>query len=167
MESTPRPPVYPTPVNGRPTFLTILCVLTFLSCAAGLFNAISSYSGADMAAEIGQEALEKAQDQVQDQDGGAFADRIIGSISGSLTPERIRQSAIANLIYNLLALAGALLMWNLRRVGFYVYVAGVLVAIIAPFFIYGGLMGGFASAGTAFVSVIFVVLYALNLKYMR
>lgn len=133
----------------------------------GVFSAVSNYAGADLAAEVGQKALEDAQDQIADKGAGDFVERIIGTVTESLTPERIRQSAVANLVYNLLTLAGAALMWNLRKPGFYLYVAGVLIAVIAPFLIYGGLIGGISSAGTAFISLIFVVLYALNLKYMR
>ena len=166
MEPSPGVPVYASP-NPRPIFLTVLCVLTFLSSVWGLFGAVSTYSGADLAAQVGQQALEDAQDRLADQDDQGIVGRILGSVSDTLTPERLRQSAMATLAYNLLALVGAVLMWNLRKAGFYLYVAGVVVAIVTPFFIYGGLIGGFASAGTAFVSLIFVVLYALNLKYMR
>ncbi|WP_234736053.1 hypothetical protein [Tellurirhabdus bombi] len=158
---------YPPPSSQRPTFLTVLCVLTFLSCAWGIFNAISSYSGADLAASVTQESLEQAQDNMQGQEGSQFIEKMLGSVSESMSPERIRQSSIATIVVNLLALAGALLMWNLRKVGFYIYVASVLVAVVSPVIIFGGLIGGIAGVSTAFFSIIFLVLYALNLKHMR
>jgi len=161
------PSAFEPPSSARPTLLTILCVLTFLSCAWGVFEAVSSYFAADLAGSATEEALSEAREEVAGREGGALAERILGSVANSLTPERIRQLALAKLLNNLLTLVGAILMWNLRKTGFYVYVAGVLVAILAPMFIFDGFLAGVASAGTAFVSIIFVVLYALNLKYMR
>ncbi|WP_128545708.1 DUF2127 domain-containing protein [Larkinella soli] len=153
--------------HQRPTFLTILCILTFLSCAGGIFNSVSTYSGANFASTTSQEALEQARERVQEEGGSNAVDELLGSVSDNLTADRLRKGAIGNLVFNLLTLIGAVLMWNLRKVGFYVYVAGVLVAVVTPFLVYEGFMSALSFAGTAFISAIFVVLYALNLKYMR
>lgn len=158
---------YPPPSSQRPTFLTVLCILTFLSCAWGVFSAISNYSSADLTASVTQDALEEAQDKMQGQEGARFMEKMLNSVADSMSPERIRQSAIASVVVNLLALAGALLMWNLRKTGFYIYVASVVVAIAAPIVIFGGITGGLASLSSAFFSIVFIVLYALNIKHMR
>lgn len=166
MESESTSAHTPASTSPRPTLLTVLCILTFLSAGFGVFNAVTTYSSADVVAEAAQEGLDRAAERVDDAEASDFVDKIMGRVSANMTPENIRKSAVADGLYNLLALAGALLMFNLRKPGFYLYLAGIAVAIIAPFVIYGGLMGA-AGAATTFFSIIFAVLYATQLRFMH
>jgi hypothetical protein len=85
-----------------------------------------------------------------------------------MTVENIHKKSIGDLIAGLFTLAGAILMWFQRRNGFYLYIAGVLIGIALPFYLYGNdlLTVGIASFG-AFFGLLFIVLYALNLKWMN
>jgi hypothetical protein len=157
--------------NARPTFLTVLCILTFIASAWGIFNAYTSYSSADIAPGVGQEAMDKVKDQMDeassDEASSAIVDKMMNSVSGALQPENIKKNGIATGISSLLTLLGAILMWGLNRKGYFVYVAGVLVSIIAPMVIYGGGIMGMATAGwSVFTGVLFSILYFLNLKHM-
>jgi hypothetical protein len=91
----------------------------------------------------------------------------MGSVSEGLTPKNIENMSIANGISAILCLVGAVLMWGLDKKGFYLYVIGTLVGIIAPIMIYKGILGAVAGGGIAFFGIIFVILYGLNLKHMR
>ncbi|GAA4458398.1 hypothetical protein GCM10023189_30590 [Nibrella saemangeumensis] len=165
MEPTPTPPIYES-APARPQFLTILCVLTFLSCAWGIYDSIVTYATADTASSIAQEALDEAADRMQGREGAEFVERIMGTVQGSLSPENLRKSAISKLVYNLLTLLGAILMFNLRRVGYYAYLGGVIAGFLLPILLIGGLVG-FASSTGVFFSIIFTILYGTQLKYMR
>ncbi|GAA4413458.1 hypothetical protein GCM10023187_41770 [Nibrella viscosa] len=165
MEPTPTPPLYEA-APARPQFLTILCILTFLSCAWGVYDSIVSYASADTVATVAQDALDEASSRVQGREGTDIAERIIGSVQGGLSADNIRKLSISKLVYNLLTLIGAILMFNLRRIGFYSYLGGVLAGFLLPIILIGGLVG-VASSLSVFFSIIFAVLYGTQLKYMR
>ncbi len=156
--------------NLRPTFLTVLCVLTFIGSGMGIFNSFSSYSNAEMTVGITNEVMDKAmddvEDQIDDEDGSAFLSKIMGSVSEGLTVENVKNLGIANGISSILTLIGAILMWSLDRKGFWLYIFGTAVAIIAPVMIYEGILGIMAGGGAALIGIIFSVLYFLNLKHL-
>lgn len=155
----------------RPTFLTVLCILTFIGSGYSIFNAISSYSSADVAVGLTQdvmdEAIDKIEDEAESEKEAALANKILGSVSEGMTAPNIKNSAIASGISALLTLIGAILMWSLNKKGFYLYVIGVAVGILAPMLIFGGILGAASSGVLAFVGVLFSVLYGLNLKHMH
>jgi membrane associated rhomboid family serine protease len=154
--------------NLRPTFLTILCVLTFIASGYGIYNAISGYTSAEMAADVAKDAMDEAQDKIEseNEEVPAFIGKLFGSISEGLTPENIRNSAIASGVGNILTLIGAVLMWGLNKKGYFLYIFGTLVLIVAPLMIFDGFVGSAASGWAAFVGVLFGVLYGVNLKHM-
>jgi hypothetical protein len=53
------------------------------------------------------------------------------------------------------------MMWKLKKTGFYVYTGAQLAGIIAPI-----VMGSSFGTMGAIFSVLFIVLYGMNLKHM-
>ena len=105
----------------------------------------------------------------QNDKGSKFALKMMDGVKDMADENKIRQSGIIAIIANLLTVAGALLMWRLNRTGFYLYVAGIIAWVASPFIIYG--TGSFiAMIGAAFaffIGLLFIILYAMNLKDMR
>jgi hypothetical protein len=157
--------------NLRPTFLTVLCILTFIGSGMGIFNSISSYRNAEMTVGITNDVIDKAMDDVEDQlsdgDDAAFLSEMMGAVSEGLTVENVKNLGIANGIGSLLTLIGAILMWSLDKQGFWLYLFGTIMAIIDPVMIYEGLLGMMAGGGAAFLGIIFCVLYYLNIKHLK
>lgn len=153
--------------NIRPTFLTVLCILTFIGSAWGIYQGISNYVSAEQVAGVTGEAFEKVQEDLGDQEGADMASKMLSAMSESTTPEKIKNSGIASALTSILTLLGAVLMWGLNKKGFYVYLIGTVAGVIAPIVIYGGIMGAIAGGATAFAGILFCILYALNLKHMR
>ena len=153
--------------NVRPTFLTVLCILTFIGSGWSIYSGISNYYTADISYGLVNEQFEKVQEELDDKDGAEVAGKLLQSIGDSMTPEKIKNNGIATAITSLITLIGAILMWGLRKTGFYVYVIGAIAAVIAPIAIFGGFAGAMASGGAAFVGILFIILYALNLKHLR
>lgn len=108
----------------------------------------------------------EAADKIKDNGGANFIEKIMSSVSAGMTAENIRKLGISKLIYAALTLLGAWLMFSLRKQGFYVYVAGVVLGFLIPIIWVGGIIG-IGSSGGVFFSVIFTILYGLNLKYLR
>lgn len=154
--------------NVRPTFLTVLCILTFIGSGWSIYSGITNYYTADVSYGIVNEQFEKVQEQLDNQEGAESVGELFQSIGASMSPEKIKDNGIATAITSIITLIGAILMWGLRKTGFYVYVVGAVAAIIAPMVIFGGgFAGAIASGGAAFMGILFIVLYALNLKHLR
>lgn len=160
----------------RTSFLTVLCVLTFIGSAYGLYQGVTSITNSKKMASMvtSQNTPEKQEEQrkkleEKNDKGSKFALKMMDGVKDMADENKIKQSGIIAIIANLLTLAGAVLMWRLNRTGFYLYVAGIVAWVASPFIIYG--TGSFiAMIGAAFgffIGLLFIILYAMNLKDMR
>lgn len=169
METTTTTPTNPVPPSGgaRNTFLTVICILTFLGSGWGVIKAIRTYATADYVAQIVGATMQNTEKEVnQIGNSPSFVQAIIGSVEKDMNPDLLRKLAIFQFIANLLTLGGAILMWNLMKPGFYLYIAGIAILIIAPMAM-GRLVGAIGASLIGFFGVIFIVMYAVNLKYMN
>lgn len=159
----------------RPTFLTVLCILTFLGSGWGIVDSVIDYFSAETAGdaiEMVEETMDDAMDEIDDNDDMSekqkdFITNMMGGIIESLTPENIRKSSIVNFLSCLLTLFGAILMWQLKRNGYFLYIAGIAIMVIGMAVIFKGIIGLAAAGATAFIGVLFIVLYGVNLKHMK
>lgn len=144
----------------RPQFLTVLCILTFIGSALAIISAIMGYFSAQASA-----AMISNMDSMGNDPTGMMSEM-----------QGMAQKAVDNAVPNLviaivcalLCLFGALQMWKLKKTGFYIYTVGEIVPPISVFILMGGgLFGGITSVLTLLVAIVFVVLYALNLKHMK
>lgn len=159
----------------RSTFLTVLCVLTFAGSVLGIFRGVTAFNSASKVVAETQKSMNQKDQQEQrkkltenNDRGSKFALKMMDSV-GQINEKNIKLSSAASVIANVLTLIGAILMWRLNRAGFYVYVAGVLLDVVAPFVIYGtgSFLAVMSSVFTGFIGLIFIVLYAFNLKDMK
>jgi len=161
---------YEQPVS-RPVFITVLCILTFIGSGWGVISESIRYSTADSQAaailKVKEEANSNLEKNANPDKDSKFAKKMVNSIYAS--PDDIRKGAISNFAAAVLCLAGAIMMWKLKKTGFYLYVAGTLLGIISPFVIFGGsnIISILSSVVIGFIGLIFVVLYGVNLKYMK
>ena len=162
------------PPPQRSTFLTVLCILTFLASSYGLVTNISSYLNADVSSSFVQQSLDDTQSKLEeklegDEKGADITNKVMSDASRLATPENIKKSALFAILANVLTLSGAILMFMLRKPGFWMYVAGTLISIVAPLMIYGtgNILGLGLTILIGFFGILFVVLYALNLKQLR
>lgn len=158
---------------GRPTFITVLCILTFIGSGWGLIGGVIQYFSAEKQAQAMVITKEKASADLQKNDsensGSKMAEKMVNSMTSAFTAENLKKAGLASILAAILCLGGAFMMWKLKKTGFYVYIAGTLVGIISPFLIYGGsnIMSIMSSVIVGFIGIIFVILYGVNLKYMR
>ncbi len=162
---------FDTPPKVRPTFLTILCILTFIGSGYGIIDAITNYTAADTAGEM-VELVDEQIDEEMDNDNMSDSEKrmvenLMGGFSESLTADNIRMMSILKIISCIMTLAGAILMWNLRKPGYYLYIAGIATLVIGYIAIFGGLVGAIAAGASGFFGVLFIILYGLNVKHMN
>lgn len=156
----------------RSTFLTVLCILSFIG---GLWTLWSGYRNAFTDAPQkglaeARERMEKAHAEMDDEALPVVED-LMGSalVMAENAAAHARELGHGELLMAALSLFGVWNMWNLRKLGFWIYLAASVGALALPAVILGG-GGPMASIGllfTGLISLVFIVLYALNLKEMR
>lgn len=169
--------------NSRPTFLTVICILSFIGVGIMLISSLMNMKEAfmtpdEMIAEMYDKFEKIAEMNPQ------FADMLTDEMLNEFIEVQQYSKAnwIVGIIGNILTLAGCIMMWRLSKKGFYIYVIAEIIpfAISAAFF--GGvkamnammvMMGfgenmGYTIIGVMlFFDLLFVVFYALNLKSMK
>jgi hypothetical protein len=143
----PGQPVTPANQGKRPTLLTVICILTFIGSGMNLFSSLVIAGFYDLFVEMATEFAEKF--------------NLPGmEMITSATPSFFLFSAL----FYAGSLAGAILMMNLRKVGFHVYTIAQILLIIAPMYFMGMKSPGIPDM---VFSGLFILLYAMNLKVMK
>lgn len=153
----------------RPTFLTVLCILTFLGSSISLISAVFSYLTANTTAQLSQVSMRDSKEQLEGTGASGFAEKLMSDAQDAMTPENIKYASAAAAGAAVLTLLGAILMFGLNKKGYLLYVLGTIIAIVAPAIIYGpgNLFSLFSLAGGTVIGILFVILYALNYKHLR
>lgn len=158
--------------SKRPTFLTVLCILTFAVSAYYLFDGVLTIfvsksfdtSQLDMISAQMEEALDGAEP------GAAEMVETVMEAVSETTTKAINNATTLGLITLFVALLsayGAYLMFNLRKIGFTIYTAAKIVGIVIPLMILGfNFLTILIYSIAAVIGLIFVILYAVNRKYM-
>ncbi len=135
----------------RPTQLTFMCILTFIGSGMMIIsNLVYSLYFDTIYEMIHDDNLPKVFAGVKE---GLMVTLAAG-----------RAFFVVNLLLSMLALTGALFMWNLYKIGFHLYtIAQISLLLAILYFIKGQ---GFPT-GELLMSGIFVSFYAMNLKAMK
>lgn len=144
----------------RPQFITILCILTFIGSSLAFIGAIWGYFSIKASASM----LESM---------GSMEGDTYGMMSGMKeTMMKAVENAVPNLIIGLLTslmcLYGALQMWKLKKMGFFIYTAGEITPAITGFLLGGGgIIGGASAVINLLLAIVWIVLYAVNLRHLK
>lgn len=167
--------------NKRTGFLSTLCILTFIGTGLMLLMTLvgtpNAFKSADeMATEMMDNVSKYAETNPE------VAEMMSGQIDELMETQKYALSNwILGLLGNILTLIGAIWMWNLKKTGFYLYCAAELIPSIISMFFFGGVkmmtatfsMMGMESLGTIMIGImitldlLFIGLYAMNLKHMK
>jgi hypothetical protein len=162
--TTPELQNTPAPPSGvKHTFLLVICILTFVGSGFGILGAVFSFATANTMATLHQNSVERMDEQPTPN----FLKSIFHSMDKYSDPGKIKQMALLSLLSNLLTLAGAIMMLKLKMPGFYLYIAGILIYIIIPIVFLGSFLGIASAMFYGFFGVGFIVMYAVNLKYIK
>lgn len=154
----------------RPVFLTVICILTFVGSGitflSSVFGLITQKTVAEMTVEM--ERMQAVTGQSNAFING-LADHVVELHKWTILGNYLGLGSA------ILGLTGALLMWKLRKSGFFIYVVGQIPPFVTLFGMYGAVKDipfmGFAMIIGAIFSVLFsvgfVIMYGLNLKHMR
>ena len=85
----------------------------------------------------------------------------------NLTPENFEKFSIGGIVASLLCLIGVVLMWMLKRSGFYSFVLGTFFNLITHFLLFGENIGAMGlSLVWALFGLVLVILFSRYLNYM-
>src|SRR5674476_1399754 len=139
-------------VPTRSSFLTVLCVLTFIGSGWAILSSIWTFTTASKSAVMISQTSHIQTDSTFKKDSI--------QIGNTHKTSKVFEGNIKAFISALLTLLGALLMWRLNRRGFYLYIAGVLVGILFPLILYGhNLIAIGISSFSSFFGLLFIALY--------
>lgn len=140
----------------RPTFLTVLCILSYIGVGLAVITSLVALT----AGKAGSMFMNAAKDME-----GMEAPGMETASKGLQYASSV--SAIS-LISALVVLVGVIMMWKLKKTGYYIYIVGEIAPVIASFLLIGmsGFFGGFMAMIGLIFPVLFIILYGLNVKHM-
>lgn len=151
----------------RPTFLTVLIVLTWISVGLAVIGALNSLMNSGASADQIEEGM-AAFDAFPNNDPnwGGFMEDTKEFAMYSL--DNMFPIQLWTLVFYLLEGFAALLMFNLKKNGFWLYVACQIgfLGIAYAFYPSGNVMTTISIVSNLVISLLFVFLYGLNLKHL-
>lgn len=154
----------------RPTFLLVICILTFIGSGwSVLSNLFSIFTSGMMDSSLQMEQYSNMMGNIE---GCASSSFLTGFLNSSMevlqaTAAHAREIAVMQLVLSVISLLGAIMMFQLRRFGFYLYTAAQILALfVLPYFAGFSTLVVIGMLWSAFISLIFIILYAVNLRYM-
>jgi len=129
----------------RPQLLTILCILTFIG--SGL--SVAGFMMVSINFETTMEAIKVI-----------YADMP----EAAMLLNAPREFFLISFFLSAFSLVGAILMWNLRKIGFHMYTSAQLIYLVIPLIYFGGDTNPLFNI---MLTALFVYLYAKNLSFMR
>ncbi|MEN8927743.1 MAG: hypothetical protein ABF242_01985 [Flavobacteriales bacterium] len=154
--------------NERPSFLTVLCIITFVFSGFLLISSIYGLITYDELAQ--QEAFE--QSIIAMQDLGADLPGMDENIIELevFNEEQIENNATlqaVSLVSILLSLLGAFMMYQLKKLGFHLYLVSKVVGLV-PLTIFTLSTAVFWAYGIFLLfTLAFIIMYSRNLKFMK
>ena len=156
----------------RPDFLTVICILTFIGSGFGIINNVTNYLNADVLTEMGKQAIDQNREKVDSESSGEgkkLADQMMSGASAMMDTKKLKQNYLLTVLSNIMTLAGALLMFRLRKSGYWLYVAGIVVLVATPLVIFGteNLLSMSITMLFAAIGILFIILYSLQLRHLH
>ncbi|MBI5218716.1 MAG: hypothetical protein HY958_07295 [Bacteroidia bacterium] len=147
-----------------PVFLKVLCILSFVGVGLAIISSIWGYFAAKAVSAVSQGFADLGDKLAEGQASGQM-NAAMDSVNASLKWAGV--NAIVGVIAALICLIGVIMMWKLKKTGYYIYIIGEIAPVIAGAVLMGGsFFGGMAIAMSLVVPIAFIVMYGLNLKHM-
>ena len=155
-----------TQPKQRPALLTALCILTFIGSGFNVFNNILGMIMSPIKNFIDPSFFEMILDEVDDDFARRFVEQALEIAQKAL--EHAFEISLTNFLLYGASLTGAILMFQMKKAGFYLYsVAQVLLLFVAPVFVGFNLFVNMGILFSSFFTILFIALYAINLKKMN
>lgn len=158
----------------RPVFLTVLCILSFISIGwTFIGNVLSIFRGPMGEEEMTDFKVEMTRSINEMRNSGAgldwledFMRSIIDMVESTNANHTL--SILSGLVIILVGFAGVFFMLKGKKLGFHFYIIySILASVQIYLFVNPSMLSNLVVIVNLFISGIFVLLYGLNLKWMR
>ena len=153
------------PSGKIPSMLNVLTILTYVGNGLGIISAFYSY----ITAASNYDKIVQAQDKLDQAPG--FLKSLMGPDPVGTAHRQLDNRLpllLLNLVGCLLCFYGALQMRKLKKTGFSIYIIGDLVPCIGlVLFIGATMLTSFGGLFGIVIIIVFAILYATQLKYMK
>ncbi|MCC5922939.1 MAG: hypothetical protein JJT77_04055 [Crocinitomicaceae bacterium] len=157
----------------RPTFLTVLLVMSSISIGLSILSTLSGLVSGPMDPASVEQFTAEQYEAVGELKNLGMED--VSEMIASMMELTIYQSQnnyylfqLVNLLTLFVGAYGIFLMFKLKKLGFHLYVAYSILPIIWFYvFVPAELIPNFLVFGSLFLSVLFIILYAVHLKKME
>jgi hypothetical protein len=148
----------------RPEMLTVLTILTFIGAGWGIISYVYGY----FSAAKNYAAMQDMQPKLDNAPG--FVKNLAGPNAVEMARKAL-ENRMPILLLGVLGCAlciyGAIQMRSLKKMGFSIYLVGELLPLIASVVFLGlGSFGGFTLVLSLLFPVVFIILYATQLKHL-
>ncbi len=133
-----------TPTKKRPALLTVLCILSFIGSGLSVLVYLLLLIGAGTFLSFLGNVPGFGDAMAESGAGGGMAYLAI------------------TLVLNAGTLTGAIMMWGLKKLGFWIYAGAFVLQFILPMIMVSGKFSIFG----LIIMALFITLYGINLKHM-
>jgi len=152
--------------DERPTFVTVLTIFTFVISGIMLLSSLYSFISYD---EI---ATQKGIDDmiVMYVEAGSIPSDAIDTIELFFTEDKITNHtlfSIISILSCLLSLFGAYMMYNMKKLGFHLYVTSKIIGLIPIAILTSSIIVGAYYGFLGFLTLAFIIMYGVNLKHFK
>lgn len=148
--------------EGRPTFLSVLCILSFIGNGLGIIQGLFLWMMSGFYARLFS-GLSKSLNTGQNEMN--IVEKVLNGLSWW---------AISIIVGSLVCLAGAILMWKLKKSGYFLYIFGQLLPLLGVLFFFLGSIPGPSNGGSmifvlfsSIFPIAFIVMFGLNQKHLN
>jgi hypothetical protein len=159
-----------TTEKTRPTFLTVLCILTFIGSGWQFLSSLISIATSKIASSGGfMSMVYDAMNQSMEEIPEAMV-KIMET--GMTTASKILENGVAigltNTVLYAASILGAVLMFNLKKKGFYLYSAAqVLLVFVLPVIVGFNIFTVLGMIWALVFAAAFIIMYGVNVKHMN
>lgn len=144
----------------RPTFLTVLCILSFIASGFAIIWSIIALLGA-IAAQAIVSTVDGGMEGLQEEMAAEGIDMSsAATVTETASMGLVWAYVIVTILATIIGLIGVIRMWKLQKSGFFLY-AGASVASLVMGSIYA------FSIVSVLITVAFIAMYAMNMKHMK
>ncbi|MFA9370578.1 MAG: hypothetical protein ACERIH_02625 [Labilibaculum antarcticum] len=154
----------------RPTFLTVLCILSFIG--SGFLLGATTYQyftfEKNYPEQMGnfQSTLEMFSD-AGTESGFAYESIENQMIVLEKTSQNLGMISGVNILFAILSLLGVFLMFKLKKNGFYLYSGANLFWLLVPLVLVDFEASMMNALFLGLFTILFIIMYAVNLKHME
>lgn len=146
-----------------PAGINVLTILTFIGCLFSLYSAITSYT-------TGKESLDKFEESRNKIGDNSWMSKLFTPEAREMLVKSVENRiplCILSVIGIALCIFGAIEMRKLKKQGFYLWLAGEILPYIGFFVFAGSVFFQTVYAYSLILPIIFIILYSMQLKYMK